>query len=526
MLRRWGALLLAVAFVLSAGPARADSFSELGHEPWIGSEKTGEKAEKKNTKKSTRKHRRRRTVNHPKKAGPKAAKPKTTQPVATKAASPKAESKTANTPEKKLEKKTGVIALPAPKPDVMTTASLPPVTHGGIPAGEWLKVQSALLWSGDYAKIGKDEEPLQGAVKNFQRRQKAKVTGILTIEQRAALLAAGDRYERRYGWRVVTDPATGIRIGLPAKLAPTAHDAAHGTRWSSPHGEVQVETFRLKDPDLKLADFFAQEKKNPQTRRVSRSTLHNDDFSIHGMQGLKYFDVHAQKRDGEIRGFTVLYDQAMRGIVEPVAEAMAAAFEPFPARNMPFAVLAKPVEYGTGLIVSPRGDIVTDYDVTDGCKVIVANGLGNAELVAEDKTKGLALLRVYGQRNLPALALPEENAAAKAVTLIGIPDPKEQHGAHHPKEIKARLAGGDAIRLSQPVPMAGFSGAAVLDETGRVLGMMETRNAVLASNGPPIAPVHLVTATTIRSFLKAHDVAPATGGNARDAVVRMICIRK
>ena len=187
------------------------------------------------------------------------------------------------------------------------------------------------------------------------------------------MLAAGDRHERRFGWRVVTDPATGIRIGLPAKLVPNAHDAAHGTRWSAPHGEVQIETFRLKEPDLKLADLYAQEKKTPRTRRVSRSTLHNDDFSIHGMQGLKYFDVRAEKRDGEIRGFTLLYDQAMRGIVAPVADAMASAFAPFPARNMPFAVLEKPVEYGTGLIVSARGDIVTDRDVTDGCQVIVAD---------------------------------------------------------------------------------------------------------------------------------------------------------
>ena len=65
---------------------------------------------------------------------------------------------------------------------------------------------------------------------------------------------------------------------------------------------------------------------------------------------------------------------------------MASAFAPFPARTMPFAALAKPVEYGTGLIVSARGDIVTDRNVTDGCKVIVAAGLGNAERVAEDKS--------------------------------------------------------------------------------------------------------------------------------------------
>ncbi len=118
--------------------------------------------------------------------------------------------------------------------------------------------------------------------------------------------------------------------------------------------------------------------------------------------------------------------------------------------------------------------------------------------------------------------------SAKELTLIGIPDPKEQRSAHQPKEIKARLVGGAAIDPHQPVPLAGFSGAAVFGDSGQVLGMVETRNAVLASNGPPIAPVHLVTAAAIREFLQAHGVTPAAAanGNPRDAVVRVICVRK
>ena len=66
------------------------------------------------------------------------------------------------------------------------------------------------------------------------------------------------------------------------------------------------------------------------------------------MQGLKKFSVRAQLRDGEVRGFTMLYDQMMEGIVAPVMVAMANAFSPFPERSAPFAALRKSVEYGTG----------------------------------------------------------------------------------------------------------------------------------------------------------------------------------
>ena len=76
--------------------------------------------------------------------------------------------------------------------------------------------------------------------------------------------------------------------------------------------------------------------------------------------------------------------------------------------------------------------------------------------------------------------------------------------------------------------MAGFSGAAALDAQGQFLGMMEMRHAVLASIEPAAPPVRLVSAETIREFLAAHHVAPATApsGDARASVVRVICVRK
>jgi hypothetical protein len=328
------------------------------------------------------------------------------------------------------------------------------------------------------------------------------------------------------GWSVVTDPATGIRIGLPTKMVPFAREAVRGTRWSSAHGDVQVETFRITDTGL--AALFEQAKKEPATRRVEYSVMRDDGFFISGLQGLKKFSVKAQLRDGEVRGFTMLYDQMMETIVTPVMVAMASSFSPFPDRAAPFAALAKSVEYGNGLVVSAQGHIVTDRKLTEGCQVIVASGLGDAVRVADDKDNGLALLRVYGPRKFSVLALPADAPQSGDLTLIGIPDPKEQNGSRKLTEIMARLVDGTAIELRQPVPMAGFSGAAALDSQGRFLGMMEMRNAVLASAEPAAPPVRLVTADAIRGFLAANhiDAAPAQSGDAKASVVRMICVRK
>ena len=349
-------------------------------------------------------------------------------------------------------------------------------TSARLSDSERLKIQSALLWSGDYTGSIGGEDPFLSAVRNFQKRAKAKITGILTSAERANLLAAAKTHEDEFGWTIVTDPSTGVRLGLPAKLVTQVREATRGTRYSSPHGDVQVETFRIKTTELKLAALFDQQKREPATRKVESSALRDDSFFINGMQGLKNFSVRAYARDGEIRGFTLLFDQMMETIVAPVTAAMVSAFSPFPERSSPFAAMAKPVEYGNGLIVSRSGHIITDRKLAAGCQVIVVAGLGDAERVAEDMDSGLALLRVYGTHNVSPLALDADVFKKGDVTLVGIPDPKEQNGAKKLTEIKARLAESNAIELRQPVPMAGFSGAAAVDAQGRFLGMMQMQN--------------------------------------------------
>jgi hypothetical protein len=465
-------------------------------------------------------------------AKPAAIKPAETKPAEVKLpvakpaeakSAPKAVAVKAATPEKTAAAAPAMPNAPAAKAEAAPDA--------GIASAERSKLQAALLWSGDYTGAAGGDDPMVTAIKNFQKRHKAKITGELSPSERADLIAAAKAHEDEFGWSVVVDPATGIRIGLPAKLVPQARDAARGTRWSSAHGEVQVETFRINKPGLTLAALFEQEKTQPATRRVEISALHDDNFFISGMQGLKMFSVRAKMRDGEIRGFSILYDQMMESIVTPAVAAMASAFSPFPERSAPYAALARSVEYGTGLVVSAQGHIVTDLRLTQGCQVIIAAGLGDADRVAEDPDNGLALLRVYGQHKISPLALTHDAPDAgkpRDVTLVGIPDPKEQDGSRKLTEIKARLSGGSAIELRQPVPMAGFSGAAALDARGQFLGMMAMSQAVLASVEASAPPVRLVSAGTIRGFLAAHHMAaaPAPSADAKASVVRVICVRK
>lgn len=334
-----------------------------------------------------------------------------------------------------------------------------------------------------------------------------------------------DELKTNFGWAVVLDPATGIKLGIPGKLAPQARDGKHGTRWSSRLGDVVIETFRIKTSES-LSALFEAQKKEPAIRKIESSYSRPDGFFVSGLQGLKQFAVRAQMKDGELRGYTMLYDQAVAGIVLPVLAPMANAFAPFPAGTAPIANLSKPVAYGTGVVVSATGHVLTDRRFAEGCNVITIPGLGNAERQVIDAPHGLALLRVYGKRDLKPAALAADIGAARELTLVGISDPHTQGGGNQRSEIKAQLGDGNAIRLRDPIPVAGLSGAAAIDGHGRMIGIMETRNLQLASAESTLPPVRLVPASAIRDFLAAQNVVSSeTEGDARASIVRVICVR-
>jgi peptidoglycan hydrolase-like protein with peptidoglycan-binding domain len=413
-------------------------------------------------------------------------------------------------------------------------APAPPPSResSSIPLAERIAIQFDLAWTGDYNGLinGEFTEKTTAAIKQFQRNRKFKETGVLNPQERALLAAAAKSKQTQVGWTIVDDPVTGARLGIPTKQVPTKSQTKTGTRWSSAQGQIQVETFRIREPGTTLAVVFEQQKKEPPTRKPEVNLLRGDFFILSGMQGLKRFYVRAEIKDGEVRGMTVLYDQATDTIMDPVVVAMSGTFTPFPsvtiARIGPLP--KRKVEYGTGIVVSVAGHILTDRQLTDECDVVVVSGYGDADRLAEDKTAELALIRVHGAAELVPAALIDDTAKGPDLTLVGIADPQSQGGGSAVSTVAARLKG----ELIEPAPQLGFSGAAVLDAQGRFFGMAELKApAATAPGGTQAQPqATVVPLQTIRAFLDAQRLAAAGGGAGVEAVkasvVRVICVRK
>jgi peptidoglycan hydrolase-like protein with peptidoglycan-binding domain len=401
-----------------------------------------------------------------------------------------------------------------------------------LPLAERIRLQLDLAWSGSYNGLinGEPGERVVAAIKAFQKEHGFKETGTLAPAERTLLSDTAKAKQQQVGWRVIDDQATGAQVGLPGAHVPNTSAGRTGTRWSSGQGQIQIETFRVRDPGTTLAAVYERQKNEPAGRKLTVNFQRGDMFILSGLQGLKKFYVRAEFKDGEVRGLTILYDQAWEGVMDAATVVMSSTFAPFPGRGLAALIGPPPrrkIEYGTGIVVSTAGHIVTDRALTEGCNVLEVVGRGAAEPVADDPASGLALLRLYGATDLIPAALGPDGARAGELMLAGIADPALQNGRHTVSMMAARLA-GDSL---QPPPPAGFAGAAALDPQGRVSGLVQIKPAVVASTGANApAPAQLAPLAAVSKFLSAQGVTP-TGGRAgaeaaRAALVRVICIRR
>jgi peptidoglycan hydrolase-like protein with peptidoglycan-binding domain len=405
-----------------------------------------------------------------------------------------------------------------------------PAAYAGMPVAERAAIQFDLNWTNHYSgqADGDFNDRTVAAVKAFQKDRGFRETGVLTQSEREALATSAQNRRERVGWRMVEDRATGAQLGLPTALAKHESRVRSGTRWQSAQGQLQIETFRIREPGATLASVFEDQKKEPPNRRIATRAMRNGSFILTGMQGLKYLLVRAEVRDLEIRGVSVLYDQAIEGTTDYVALAVLSAFAPFPGTGA-MALIGPParsrIEYGTGIVVTAAGHIVTDRQITEGCSVLQVAGHGDASRIADHNR--LTLLQVFGASALTPAALVHEGAEASALTLVGIADPQAQSGERAVTTAPAHFTGD---RLAPP-PRLGFAGAAALDSRGRIFGMVTLKAPVLAGAGATTAPpASVLPVNVIRQFLDSQYVTPATGRAgieaAKASVVRVICVRR
>src|ERR1700720_1746343 len=116
----------------------------------------------------------------------------------------------------------GTAAVTGVKPKPVTTVPIRPAlqtpadTANAMAQAERQAIQSDLAWTGNYngAINGEVSDRMVAAIKAFQKDRGAKETGVLNPQERGALADAAKRLQDNVGWKTVTDPGSGVRLGL------------------------------------------------------------------------------------------------------------------------------------------------------------------------------------------------------------------------------------------------------------------------------------------------------------------------
>ena len=134
------------------------------------------------------------------------------------------------------------------------------------------QVQVWLVWAGYY------DGPLDGsvgpgttsAIKQFQRDTGAEASGSLTADQSSALAQRAATRIKAAGFSTITDPSTGIRVGIPLALVAARGHGRGSTTYRSTDGSV----------DIELRSFQNVQESQDSPRSVQRSTQWNGGFLL------------------------------------------------------------------------------------------------------------------------------------------------------------------------------------------------------------------------------------------------------
>ena len=92
----------------------------------------------------------------------------------------------------------------------------PADTANSMGQSERMSIQADLAWVGQYngAITGDVSERLVKAIKEYQKANGGKPTGVLNPKERLVLAETGRRRRENAGWKIVTDAPTGVQLGI------------------------------------------------------------------------------------------------------------------------------------------------------------------------------------------------------------------------------------------------------------------------------------------------------------------------
>ena len=396
------------------------------------------------------------------------------------------------------------------------------------------ELQVALQWAGVYtgaidAAFGPQT---RRAMAEWQRANGHEPSGVLTTLQRAELLAQYNAVLDGLGLRLVEDTEAGIAIKLPADVvrldryeSPFAHYPASGDLEA---GVLLISQQGNRNTLGGLYDIMQTLQIVPQE---GERRLEQDSFLLIGEDARRISHTEGALRDGEIKGFTLIWptgdeERRIRLLGEMqesftrlpgVLPASAGSLEDQSIDLVSGLEIRKPRLSRSGFYVDRSGTVVTTAEVVQECSRITLDQVYDAQVITQDAGSGIAVLRPLQplapisvaafQLAIPRLQSDIAVAGYSYGGMLGAPtltfgrlaDVRGLNGEPAQKRLALNALEGDA-------------GGPVVDASGGVLGMLLPPPS--ADRQLPDGVSFATNADTVAQILTAAGIAPAAADSS------------
>jgi S1-C subfamily serine protease len=421
---------------------------------------------------------------------------------------------------------------PEPEPEPEETLAQAQAAERALDRDARADIQTALQWFGFY-NLGIDAAFGPGTRRSMSAWQEAQgfaATGVLTTRQREALLGDYRAELAALGMETVRDELAGISIDLPMALVQfERHETPFAKYVSRNDSGVQVLLISQSGTQATLFGLYEIMQSLEIVPLEGRRERSQNSFVLTGQSESLRSHSFAQFRNGEVKGFTLVWTRerdAQMARVLPMMEASFATFSgTLPESAGPASAVARadllaglalrrPDFSRSGFYVDATGTVLTTSAAVAQCGRVTIDEAYDARVLRRDDALGLAVLKPETPLVPMAFAQFQDRAAAMGaeITIAGfsfedsMSSPILTFG--RVDALEGLNGESDQLRLNAEI-RPGDLGGPVFGSNGAVIGLLSGQPQDGARQLP--SDVNFaVSAAAITGFLQAANVSVGT----------------
>lgn len=393
------------------------------------------------------------------------------------------------------------VAAPEPNPvkpvlrDAGETKAEARASESELTRDDKRDLQVALKWAGHYSGAidGLYGRGTRNSMAAWQAANEYPETGILTTLQRAELLAAYNAILDGMGLQVVQDDAAGIRMQLPMGVVAFNRYDPPFVRFDA-NGDLPVQVLLISQEGdaQRMAGLFEIMQTLEIVPREGARALNDRSFTLEGLNDQIHSHTEVTRKDGHIKGFTLIWPAGDEQRRSRVLEEMRDSFETFggaldaglvsPGAEQAADLISgmavrKPRSSTTGFFVNDDGTVITTASGVATCGQTTIDGDLDVTVAYTDADLDLAVLTPSEPLSPPAVATFQttEPRLQSQVALAGFPFggvlPSAAMTFGRLEDVSSLAGNANISRLSLHTEPSELGGP-VFDNGGRVMGML------------------------------------------------------